>query len=244
MPNVTGEPRSQIDHDSSQLGEGERELAQVLNAYNNFVSDRLKLQLALDQIKFVPSSQIHQISGREMDLALTLLTGEILVSNEIRDEKERFDVVAHELFHRGRMQAGVDNLTVRGSSLLEEGIIQERTQRLAERSNMVSQRTSDVYQFEAWVARNLAVNLGVESLVDLSHEQIRFLMRQKYSKWGDPYDILEEDMAYFQIMFQGMVKQTELLGDSDDDNARFRLIQEQQFLFEKNKIAKMWDFGN
>lgn len=243
MSNVIGEPRSQADREKGKRVEGQAELAQVLSAYNDFVSDRLKLELDLDQIKFVPLSQIHQTSGREVDLALTLRTGEILISDEVTDVRERFDVIAHELFHRGRMQAGIDNLTINGSQLLEEGIIQERTQRLAERSNMVSQRTKEIYHFEAWVARNLAANIGVESLLDLSHEQIRLLMRKKYSKWADPYDILGDDLAYFQAMLPGIVKQTESLGGSDVDNTKLKLIYEQQLQFEKNKVAEAWGFA-
>lgn len=140
---------------------------------------------------------------------------------QLRDQDHLYDVVVHELGHSARHAIGIDPSDDSDATyLLEEAIIQDNTNTIAWAENRASKRTEYIYSEVTWVAKPLAEALGVESLIGLSHEQIRELMNVNYPHltglMDEPYDMFTEELEEYENLYQSLKGQK--TGDHAQDN--------------------------
>lgn len=224
-----------------------KELEVTQDVYRTFNEHSQKYGISAGEfdpmtIHFVPASRIAEISRDEEHLAIALKGGDLLVpldSEDIQSKEELFDVITHELGHKGRGKEGLDHWQSGGNILLEEGIVQEHTRTMEIETGNESERTDFIYSFEVSVAQGLAKRLGVECLFGMSHAEIRQRMGQEFAQLAgveEPYDMLIDDMKMY------LRTKNEALAQTEDGKLPDDVLQEYRGKLKgiKAEMSRLW----
>jgi hypothetical protein len=225
------------------------------SAYNNFNAASEQFGLSAgnfdpNRLYFLDSSRVAEISGKtEHNLAYTLdgNFGEIIIPNDDKDlnqdPNQLYDVIVHELGHQTRKQMGLDQNISKLREVLEEGIVQQHARNIEQRNGKASPRTDESDMFEAEVVQHLSKALGVESLIGMSHEDIRKHMREKYlvpgQLLGDPYDDLIYDMNTFNRKLDTFAS---LIESNDQITSEQIMDMKQGLKLQKDSMYRQWKF--
>lgn len=196
-----------------------------------------------DYIHFVPQNKISEMrNGGDVAAATSPETLDIFISDDDYAPAELYDILVHELGHRGRCRRRLDFRYTHGHQEIEEGIIQSNAQFIERENQKVSDRTKFIYQFEAQMATSLAEALGVSTLMGQDHVWIRRRMQDVYPhlnqtpEWG-PYDLLTEDIQRFNHLYLELAR--ELTDDSTTEQVQEKKNQIMQL---RQQIFKFWNF--
>lgn len=200
-----------------------------------------------NRIYFLSGKRIAEIAVSGLDgLAYTLNgpVAEILIPTDDpesnNDPKQQYDIIVHELGHQARRKKGLDRDK---STILEEGIIQAQARLLERTHNMESRRTNEVYNIEAQVSEQLASVLGVNSLFGLSHQEIRVMMKVKYSlpdQANDPYNDLVSDLILYRRKFDSFALRIDTTDQITDEEIRNMQIE---LLHDRLAMNQKWRFN-
>lgn len=194
-------------------------------------------------IFFVPQERIAKIAQQNTgDLAYILRDTtfrEILIpfdSEEFSQNQDQlYDVIVHELLHRYRDASGKSL----PHTVLEEGIVQSETRIVEKQTQKESKRSIEIYAFEAGVAKMLAEQLGVASLLDVDPEELRKRINEKYAIAGqisEPYDELLYDMRAYVKSFNACVDKIETESATDEEI----ISMKQSLNNKKEQFNRIW----